>query len=511
MSIKQENTARIAKNTFFMFIRMALVAVVGFFTSRVVLNTLGIEDFGIYNVVGSVIVFLSFFKQALNNATYRYLTYELGCGSCERLRKTFAMSLNVHVILAVVLFVILEIGGVWLLNTKLQIPAERLPAANWTFQLSLVCFAIEIVKTPYNSSVISHERMDFYAYTSIVEVLLKLSVVYLLVVAPFDKLVLYSFLLLLVAVVMLVWYIVYCVRKFPETAYKFHWDSSMCKNFTSYSGWSLLVNASDVTVAQSINIFFNIFSGVAVNAAMGVANQVNQQLNNFLATFTTSFNPQIIKSYAQKDYVYFMKLIFSTSKISYYLLFAVSFPIMLNIDFILKLWLGVPPEMTAVFLRYIIIYSLIDAFSAPLWNAVHATGYIRTHQILMSAIKLINIPLAYMMLKTGQPVYYAVALMAGLNGVCSIVRAVYMRSLISLNLAEYMIQVIGRIGIVTVISMPLPMYFRFNGSESWFTLFTSTTSFILPYLGVVYIMGLSKSERTIVKSLVMKRIGKKDY
>lgn len=508
MSIKQENTTRIAKNTFFMFIRMALVAIVGFFTSRVILNTLGIEDFGIYNIVGSVIVFLSFFKQALNNATYRYLTYELGRDSYERLQTTFAMSLNVHMILAVVLFVILEIGGVWLLNTKLQIPTDRLFAANWTFQLSLICFMIEVVKTPYNSSIVSHEHMDFYAYTSIVEVLLKLSVVYLLVISPVDKLVLYSFLLMLISIVMFVWYRIYCIRKFPETSYKFHWDSRMCKNFTSYSGWSLLVNASDVTVAQSINIFFNIFSGVVVNAAMGVANQVNQQLNNFLATFATSFNPQIIKSYAQKDYDYFMKLIFSTSKISYYLLFAVSFPIMLNIDFILKLWLGVPPEMTAIFLRYIIIYSLIDAFSAPLWNAAHATGRIRTHQILMSVIKLLNIPISYMMLKEGMPVYYAIALMAGLNGVCSIVRAIYMRRLIGLNLTEYTIQVIGRIVVVTIISIPLSLYIRFNSAESWFALFTSTVLFILPYLGAVYIIGLSKAERKVVKSLVMKRMGR---
>lgn len=508
MPNNKENTSRIAKNTFFMFIRMMLVAVVGFFTSRVVLNTLGIDDFGIYNIVGSVVVFLSFFKQALNNATYRYLTYELGCGSEERLRNTFAMSLNAHLLLAAVLFVILEIGGVWFLNTKLNIPEDRMTAANWVFQLSLLCFAIEIVKTPYNSSIISHERMDFYAYTSIVEVVLKLVIVYMLTVVSFDKLIFYAFLIMLVAVIMFIWYLLYCIRAFQETRYKFHWDFKMLRNFTSYSGWSLLVNASDVTVSQCINIFFNLFSGVAANAAMGVANQVNQQLNNFLATFTTSFNPQIIKSYAQKDYGYFMKLIFSTSKISYYLLFAIAFPIMLNIDFILDLWLGNPPEMSGVFLQYIIIYSLIDAFSAPLWNAVHATGNIRTHQILMSIIKLFNIPLAYIMLKAGFPMYYAIALKAGLNGVCSVVRSVYMRTLINLDLAEYTIQVIGRIMIVTAISIPIPIYYAWDRPESWTALFSSAFMFFLPYFGAIYTVGLSHSERKIIKTLIMKKISR---
>lgn len=502
----QENTKRVAKNTLFMFMRMILVMCVGFFTSRVVLETLGVSDYGIYNIVGSVVVFLSFFKNALNNATYRYLTFELGNGDRNRLQQTFVMAINAHTILAVSLWIVLELIGIWFLNNKLNIPADRLYAANWVFQFSLLTFVIEVIKTPFNSSIISHEQMSFYAYTSIVEVLLKLLTVYALLIGTFDKLILYSLLMLGVAAVMFIWYLIYCHRKFSETHYKFYWDSKMLKGFVSYSGWSLLVNGTDVTVQQSINVFFNLFNGVAANAAMGIAQQVNSHLNHFLSSFTTSFNPQIIKSYAQKDTTYFMSLILSTSKISYFLLFGIAFPVMLNIDFLLNIWLVNPPQMTATFLYFIIIYSLMDAVSAPLWNAVHATGNIRTHQILMSSIKILNIPIGYILLKEGLPLYSIVALYAGLNIVCCIVRAVYMQYLIRLSLKDYLGGVLLRSLIVSVIAIPLPLYYSIHHSGGWECLFISSLLFEIPYLFTVYFVGLSEKERGLFSNLILSKI-----
>lgn len=484
-----------------------LVMCISFYTSRIVLDTLGVEDFGIYNIVGSVVVFLSFFKNALNNATYRYLTYELGTGNKETLRRTFAMAINTHVILAILLFVILELVGVWFLNHHLNIPTSRMIAANWVFQFSILTFLIEIIKTPFNSSIISHEQMNFYAYTGIIEVLLKLGVIYLLLLGNWDKLILYGFLIFSVSIIMFIWYIVYCYHHFPETHYKYCWESKLIKKFASYSGWSLLVNISDVSVQQCTNIFLNIFGGVTANAAMGIASQVNSACNSFLASFTTSFNPQIIKSYALKDYSYFMKLILVTSKASFFLLFAVAFPILLNIDFLLNIWLITPPVLTSSFLYFIIIYSLIDALSAPLWNAAHATGYIRIHQILMASIKLLNIPLGYFMLKNGFPLYSIIAIYAILNGLCCIVRGIYMKTLIKLSLNKYFGGVIGRCVLCAIISSLIPLLYHSQISDvNWMHFFISLLLFYIPYIIVIYFLGLTKLEQNFLKNYIAPKI-----
>ena len=258
MESDKNRTDKIAKNTLFMFIRMVIVAIIGFYTSRVVLNVLGVEDFGIYNIVGSIVIFLSFFKNALTNATYRHFTFDLGTGNYERLTKTFSMSLNVHVILAIILFIALEIVGPWIISHKLNIPAGRIDAAVTVFHFSLVVFCIEIVKTPYNSSIIAHEKMNFYALTSIIEVVLKLGIVFLLVLIPFDKLILYGILLAGVSALMFVWYVIYCRRHFEETKYRPYWSKSMLRKLSSYAGWSMVVNAADVSVVQCMNIFLNI-------------------------------------------------------------------------------------------------------------------------------------------------------------------------------------------------------------------------------------------------------------
>lgn len=506
MTSNQDNTKRIAKNTIYMFIRMILVMGVGFFTSRVVLETLGVDDYGLYNIVGSVVIFLSFFKNALNNATYRYLTFELGTGNKNRLKETFTMAINAHVILAVLLWFILELLGVWFLNNKLNIPSNRIYAANWVFQFSLLTFIIEIIKTPFNSSIVSHERMNFYAYTSIAEVFLKLAIVYILTIGTFDKLILYSFLTLVVSVIMFLWFLIYCYKKFDETHYNFYWEPKMLKNFTSYSGWSLLVNGADVTVQQSINVFFNLFNGVAANAAMGIANQVNNFLNNFLSSFMTSFNPQIIKSYAQNNIPYFMKLILSTSKISYFLLFGIAFPVLLNIDFLLKVWLVTPPPMVESFLYFIIIYSLIDSISAPLWNAVHATGNIHTHQILMSSIKILNIPIGYILLKYDFPLFSIVVLYALLNAVCCIVRAFYMKHLIKLSLKDYFGGVLLRSLFVSIISIPLPYYYSVSHVDGLKTFLVSSSLFVIPYILFVYAIGLSSKEQKLFSNMILSRL-----
>ena len=498
----------IAKNTLYMFFRMLLVAIVSFYTSRVVLRVLGVEDFGIYNIVGSLVVFLSFFKNALTNATYRFLTYEIGKENYTQLKRLFSMSLNVHIILSIVLFLLLEIVGVWFLNNRLNIPSERITAANWVFQLSLLTFCIEVIKTPYNSMIIANERMSFFSYTGIIEVLLKLIVVFILQLCEYDKLILYSLLLTVVSIIMFLWYKRYCNKHFVETQYSHYWDVKLLKELVTYSGWSVVVNAADVTVSQCINIFLNLFYGVITNAAMGIANQVNALLNQFLSTFSTSYNPQIIKSYASGDRAYFMKLLYSTSKISFFLLFAVSFPLIFNIEYLLKIWLINPPELAGVFLVCVICYSLFDSFSAPLWNAVHATGYLKVHQLLMSSIKLLNIPLGYYLLKQGLPSYSILILYATLNGICSIVRIIYLHWLINLDVIDFFKRVILKLAAVVFLSVLFPMLtIRFDMTP-FIKLVSSSLLFLFSYMFLVYFIGLDNSERGLCVNFIKRKFVK---
>lgn len=502
----QDNSKRIAKNTLYLFFRMFLVLAVGLYTSRVVLEALGVEDYGLYNVVGSIVVLFGFLQQALNNATYRYLAYGIGVGDKEVLRNTFSMAINAHLILVGIILLLSETLGLWFLYNKLVIPIERMDAAIFAYQMSILCCCVNIIKTPYNSSIIAHEKMNFYAYTSIIEVVLKLLIVYLLIIGDFDKLKLYSFLILVVTLLMLLWYYLQCKKLFPECHYQKHWDGSLISNMVKYSGLSIIVNLVDVSVNQSIVFFFNIFFGLVANAALGIVNQVNSQLTNFLNSFTQSYGPQIIKSYASGDKKYFMNLMFSSSKFSYYLLLMASVPVLLNIDFILELWLKNPPEGAGTFFMVVIWYSLVDAYSAPLWTGVHATGNIKGHQILMASIKILNIPLAYILLKLGCPAWTALLLKVVLNVVCSVVRPCYVRKLYGLPLAKYFKEVLGVIYLTTIIILPLPFYLAHCMENSWTKFFFTSILFVVIAIPVIYMLGFNAKEQGLIRNVVQNKI-----
>jgi len=501
------NTHRLIKNTGFMFFRMLVVMVVGLFTSRLILKYLGVEDFGIYNVVGSVIVLFSFLKQTLNAATSRFLSFEIGRGDSEGIKRIFSMSINCHIILAVILVFVLEIVGFWFLNTHLNIPNGRLYAANWVFQFSLLSFFLGIVFTPYNSAIIAYERMDFYALISFVEALLKLIIVYCLLISSFDRLVVYSFLLMCVTLVNGLFNYFFCRCKFSDCKYRLFWNKTIFKQIMSFSGWSLTVSTVDVGTNQGMNICFNIFLGVVANASMGIANQVIAQLSQFIRSFSTAYNPQIIKSYAAKQYDYFMTLIFSASKISYMILFFVSLPIVLNIEFILRVWLGNYPSMAPGFIKAIIVYCLIDVSQAPLWQAVHATGNIKVHELLMSSIKIFTLPIAYILLRIGFSGQLVLFSWAGINLCCAVARTLYLRKLINLDVLKYLTSVVAKIAIVTILAFPLPYYLSTVCGQGWTNFFVvSVVSFILTG-GLIFFIGLNKVERNFIYSTpIIKRL-----
>lgn len=443
---------RIAKNTLALYVRMGVMMLVSLFTSRVVLQTLGVEDFGVYNVVGGVVVLFSFLNAAMSSATQRFLNFELGKKDLAQAGRVFSMSLSVHFCIAGTVLVLAETVGIWFLNTQLNIPVERMDAANWVYQFSVATTLFGILLVPYNATIIAYERMSFYAWTSIATTLLRLAIAYLLVVGNVDKLVLYAALTLVVSAIMQIVYIVYCRRAFPQTAiYKPFRDKKLFTELISFSGWSLFGGVADMSNSQGINMVMNIFCGVVVNAAMGIANQVNGAVYQFISNFQMAFSPQLVKSFAAGEHNRFISLIFKTSKISFFLALILVLPMALNAEFILELWLGSVPAYSADFVRWTLFYSLISAMSAPLWMSVQATGKIRMYQLIVSAFILANLPLAYLVLKFGFSPVIVLVVRVAMNAITTLWRVFYLRRKIGLPALKFLLQVVVRSGAVGLV------------------------------------------------------------
>ena len=395
------STSRIAKNTLFLYFRQILIMLVSLYTVRVVLATLGAEDYGIYNVVAGVVVMFGFVNNAMATSVQRYLTFFIGKNDKERTQAVFSKSLVIHGLICLILIFLAETAGLWLLNAKLNIPAERREAAFWSYQAAVVTTLINIIRVPYNAVIIAYEKMSFFAGLSVVEALLKLAVVFLLVVSPFDKLVAYSFLLAAVALLILAVYKLYCGRNFETALYKKSDDKGLGKELVSFSGWSLFGAAANVANSQGTNIVLNIFTDVTVNAAMGIANHVNAAVYSFVSNFQTAFNPQIVKSWAAGEKEEFNELIFRTSRLSFLLLWFIVLPLSLNLNTVLSLWLKTVPEYSVGFVQLILVCSLLDCMTYPLAVAVQAIGRIKHYQIIVSILIFSNLPFSMVILSAG--------------------------------------------------------------------------------------------------------------
>lgn len=499
--MEKDNAKRLAKNTVLLFIRMVIVLLISLYTTRVVFKALGVDNQSIYNVVGSVVIFFGFLKNALTNATSRYLTFELGTGNREKLRQIYSMAINCHIILAAILLLLLEIGGVWFINHQLNIDPSRMAAANWVFQFSLLTFCLGIVQTPFHSNLIAHEKMGYYAFLSILDAVLKLVVAYLLYISPVDKLISYGFLLCVEAVIIFCCYAFYSSRKFDDTEYIKFWDKGIVGEFASYSGWSLLVNGADIATQQCIGIFFFNLLGKVANVSLGFANQVSAGIGMFVANFSQSYKPQIVKSYASGDNDYFHKLIFSASKISFLLYLLVAVPIVANVDFVLKIWLGDYPEFTPAYIAVIIVYFLFDSFQEPLWQAVHATGKLRTHQIMIASIKVLAIPAMYLVLKSGSSGTVALGIWACLNVACAVSRTIYMHFLIGLDLKAYLFKVILPLVLLFVAAVPLPIWVAHRMGSNFGAFVVSSAIAVAVILLVGVAVVLDRSERSLLKGV----------
>ena len=393
------NNKRIAKNTLMLYFRMLLIMAVSLYTSRVVLNTLGIADYGIYNVVGGVIAILSFLNSSLSGAGSRFMTFALGQGDLMKQKEVFSTVLCIHYILAGIVLIVGETAGLWFVYNKLIIPDTRMTAALWVYHCSIITTIISIVSAPYNSLIIAHEKMSAFAYISIVEVILKLIIVFVLVYFPYDKLIVYSILIMIIQIIIRFIYNVYCRKYFHESRVKIAWHPKLFKEIASYSGWTINGTLAIVGYTQGINILLNMFFGPVVNAARGIAVQVQSAVITFVNNFQTAVNPQIIKSYAVHDLGYMHELITKSSKIGFYLVILLSFPVMLCIQPILKIWLGVVPDHTNTFVIIMLLACMLEPIKLGLINAIHATGDIKKFQIYEGSSLLTVVPIAYLLLK----------------------------------------------------------------------------------------------------------------
>ena len=369
------NNRRIAKNTLLLYFRMLLMIGINLYTSRVILQVLGVEDFGINNVVGGVITMLGFLTGSLAGASSRYITYDLGKGDMEIMKKTFGNILSIHLLLAGLVVVIGETIGLWFMTTQLQIPETRETAAFWVYQFSIISFVLSVISVPYNASIIAHEKMSAFAYISIVDAVLKLLIVYLLLVISYDKLIVYAALFCCIQIFDRIVYSIYCRKHFEETRSKLSFDKKLFKEIFAFAGWTMNGSLAVIGYTQGINVLLNIFFGPAVNAARGIAVQVQNVTRQFCTNFQMALNPQLTKSYATGDYAHMHRLLKVSSKFSFYLMLLISLPLMLEAPLILKWWLGAVPEHTVNFLRLILCTGILFALSNPIITAVHASAF----------------------------------------------------------------------------------------------------------------------------------------
>lgn len=400
MSHANNKSKQIVKNTIYLYLRSIIIMAVSIYTSRVVLQALGVDDYGLYNVVGGFVGMFSVLSSSLVNASQRFISYEMGKPDSQ-MNRVFCATVTVHFFLAICILFVFESLGLWILNHCLNIDPLRLKAANWVFQCSIITFCINLISLPYNATIIAHEKMNVFAYISIYEVFAKLVVAYLLSVSEVDKLILYALLTVLIQISVRSIYGWYCSKHFDECSYRFVADKPIFRSLLSFSGWNFLGSTATIMVTQGINLLINLFFGVALNAARGVAEQVNNAINQFVTNFMTAVNPQITKSYASGDYCYMNNLIIRGSKYATILYWFFSLPLFVEADYILTIWLVDVPPYAPVFLRLVIIYSIFQSLSYTLYVGMLSTGKIKKYQIYMSLLYLSSFVFCYIMFKEG--------------------------------------------------------------------------------------------------------------
>lgn len=506
------NNKRIAKNTILLYIRTIIILLVSLYASRVILDALGVKDYGIYNVVGGVVAMFSLVSGSLSSAISRFITFELGKGKIDKLHVIFCTSINIQIGISFIVFVLGVTIGLWFVNTGMNIPAGRMEAANWVFVCSLLMFCINLIIVPYNACIVAHECMNAFAYISILDAFLKLGICFLIKSSPFDRLVSYAALLVFVPIINYFIYRIYCRRKFSECHYKFIHDKGQLKSMAGFAGWSFLTNTCYMFNTQGVNILINIFFDVTVNAARGIATQVESAIMQFVNNFTIAINPQITKSYAAGRKEEMFLLVCRGAKFSYFLLLIFALPVMLETEYLLSLWLTEVPEKATVFLRLTIVASMFNMIGNTGLTACQATGNIKRYVIWISSVGCLVFPLTWLAFRLGLPSESTYIVFAIVYILVEVVRLYIMRGLLQFPIKLFVRDVIYKICFVTAVAVVVPYLVNYYMDTSFagflIVIFVSVLSSTLS----IYSFGLSHNERTLVKqkcsAIVMKAIGK---
>lgn len=502
-----ENNRRIAKNTIMLYVRSIVIMAISLYTSRVILNVLGVEDYGIYNAVGGVVAMFSVISGSLSSAISRFITYELGRGDIIRLKTIFSTSINIQLRLSAVILILGMVVGGWFMNTQMNIPQERMCAANWVLVCSLLMFCINLISIPYSASIVAHEKMNAFAYVSILEAVLKLSVCFLLILSEFDKLVTYAVLLVVVAVIIRVVYGVYCSRHFEECRYKPFYDRNLMRQMGGFAGWTFITNGCWMFNTQGVNILINIFFGVSLNAARGIATQVDGVIMQFVNNFMTATSPQITKYYALGKYSEMFALICRGTRFSFFLLLLFAVPVMLEADYILHIWLKTVPDHTVIFLRLVILGSMVNMLGNTGYTACMATGNVKQYSLLVSMLGVLVFPLTWAAYSFGFPAEstYVIFIIVYLG--VEAVRLYMMRKLLGFPPVLFIKDVVTRILIVSFIAVIFPAaVIYFFPEESFFRLLAVVVVSIVSTSGSVYLAGLSRNERKSINEKLLAKI-----
>ena len=498
MPDNSSNNKRLAKNTIILYVRTAISMFISLYTSRLVLQVLDINDYGVRSAIGGMLAMGSVITGALASSISRYITFELGHGDLKKLNRIFSTAINIQLMIALTIVIIGESVGVWFLNSQMNFPDGRLVAANWVLQFTLLSSFVDITQVPYTACIVGHEKMSVFAWFSIMDSILRLVIVFLLYISPFDKLISYCALGLAVSILMRMSQRLYCSRKFLECHYKLMYDRRLTKEMTRFAGWSFIVNTTWVFNNQGLSILINIFFGVAFNAARGIASTIEGIIKTFYSDFMTALNPQITKSYAAGELDDMNHLICRGTRYSYFLMFAFSLPFMFEAYTVLYLWLGVVPDYTVVFFRLGVVASLIMVLGQTGLTACMATGRIKWYTIIIGIISAFVFPLTWVAFKFGAPVEYAYIIYIVVYFIIDIVRLFIMRNLWKFPVMLFVRDAMIPVAKVTLLAIVVPFALYIYMPDS---LIKSAIVFVVAFLSAccsIYYTGLTFGEKTFI-------------
>lgn len=498
------NNKRIVKNTLLLYMRQLVVLSAELYISRAVLKILGVTDFGIYNVIAGVVVMFSFMMTTLSSASQRFLSFDLAKGDIKRLKETFSMVVLSSAILALFTFFLIETFSVWFLNTEMTIPEERLYAANWVLQFSILSYSVRFLSFPYLSLINSHEKMGAYAYISIADVFLKLMMVFLLTFTSNDKLVSYSILMFVDSLLITLLYRFYCHRNFAESHCVFFYERRRFMEICSFAWWNMIGLVANLLRNQGANALLNVFFNPAINAARGIAYQVNGAITSFSGNFYAAVRPQIVKNYAVGECERMQSLIMMSSRLAFYLLLLLSLPVILNVDQILGIWLDTPPDYTDLFVQIVLITAMFEVFSLPLGSGMQATGHIKNYQIVVSGIYLLNIPISYIFLRYGFPPETVMYVNLVLVIIDIMPRLYFCRKYYSLSISKFLYEVLLKTWTIALVCYIVGSFIvsLVNYNQTSFGLFLSISLLLIMVILVISLVGVSREERTIILTYI---------